>query len=259
MLADDRATDPAAAAPVARRGAARPTLEGSSTTGPRRCTHTVVMTGRIIVLACGDELRGDDGVAVAAVGALPPAILARAEVRIVGAVAVEDLVALPVGSRVVIVDAVAGPAPGQLVEFELAALHGRAHDPAAPDAEVSAAPAHDPAAPDAEVSAAPAHDPAAPDAEASAAPDAEASAAPDAAAIHTRAPGAPAAGPTSSHQLPLPEVVALAGLLRDAPLEGRFVGVGIKSVAFGSGLSEAVAAAVPALAEAVARAVRALG
>jgi len=244
MLADDRATDPAAAAPVARRGAARPTLEGSSTTGPRRCTHTVVMTGRIIVLACGDELRGDDGVAVAAVGALPPAILARAEVRIVGAVAVEDLVALPVGSRVVIVDAVAGPAPGQLVEFELAALHGRAHDPAAPDAEVSAAPAHDPAAPDAE---------------ASAAPDAEASAAPDAAAIHTRAPGAPAAGPTSSHQLPLPEVVALAGLLRDAPLEGRFVGVGIKSVAFGSGLSEAVAAAVPALAEAVARAVRALG
>jgi len=252
MLADDRATDPAAAAPVARRGAARPTLEGSSTTGPRRCTHTVVMTGRIIVLACGDELRGDDGVAVAAVGALPPAILARAEVRIVGAVAVEDLVALPVGSRVVIVDAVAGPAPGQLVEFELAALHGRAHDPAAPDAEVSAAPAHDPAAPDAEASAAP-------DAEASAAPDAEASAAPDAAAIHTRAPGAPAAGPTSSHQLPLPEVVALAGLLRDAPLEGRFVGVGIKSVAFGSGLSEAVAAAVPALAEAVARAVRALG
>ena len=251
MLADDRATDPAAAAPVARRGAARPTLEGSSTTGPRRCTHTVVMTGRIIVLACGDELRGDDGVAVAAVGALPPAILARAEVRIVGAVAVEDLVALPVGSRVVIVDAVAGPAPGQLVEFELAALHGRAHDPAAPDAEVSAAPAHDPAAPDAEVSAAPAHDPAA--------PDAEASAAPDAAAIHTRAPGAPAAGPTSSHQLPLPEVVALAGLLRDAPLEGRFVGVGIKSVAFGSGLSEAVAAAVPALAEAIARAVRALG
>ena len=236
MLADDRATDPAAAAPVARRGAARPTLEGSSTTGPRRCTHTVVMTGRIIVLACGDELRGDDGVAVAAVGALPPAILARAEVRIVGAVAVEDLVALPVGSRVVIVDAVAGPAPGQLVEFELAALHGRAHDPAAPDAEVSAAPAHDPAAPDEGVSAAP-----------------------DAPAMHTRAPGAPAVGPTSSHQLPLPEVVALAGLLRDAPLEGRFVGVGIKSVAFGSGLSEAVAAAVPALAEAVARAVRALG
>jgi Ni,Fe-hydrogenase maturation factor len=210
------------------------------------------MTGRIIVLACGDELRGDDGVAVAAVGALLPAILARAEVRIVGAVAVEDLVALPVGSRVVIVDAVAGPAPGQLVEFELAALHGRAHDPAAPDAGASAVPdAEASAAPDAEASAAPAHGPAA--------PDAEASAAPDAAAMHTRAPGAPAVGPTSSHQLPLPEVVALAGLLRDAPLEGRFVGVGIKSVAFGSGLSEAVAAAVPALAEAVARAVRALG
>jgi hydrogenase maturation protease len=161
------------------------------------------MSGRIIVLACGDELRGDDGVALAAVGALPPAVLAHAEVRIVGAVAVEDLVALPVGSRVVIVDAVAGPAPGQLVELELAALHGRASDLAAP--------------------------------------------------------GVPAVSPTSSHQLPLPEVVALAGLLRDAPLEGRFVGVGIGSVAFGSGLSEPVAAAVPALTEAVARIVRALG
>jgi Ni,Fe-hydrogenase maturation factor len=179
------------------------------------------MTGRIIVLACGDELRGDDGVALAVVGALPPAVLARAEVRIVRAVEVEDLVALPVGSRVVIIDAVAGPTPGQLVEIELAALHGRAPDRATPDAGASSAP--------------------------------------DAAVKHPRTPGAPDVSPTSSHQLPFPEVVALAGLLRNAPLEGRFVGVGIESVAFGSGLSRPVAAAVPALAEAVARAVQALG
>ena len=70
------------------------------------------MTGRIIVLACGDELRGDDGVALAVAGALPPAVLARAEVRIVRAVEVEDLVALPVGSRVVIIDAEEGKEGG---------------------------------------------------------------------------------------------------------------------------------------------------
>ena len=154
--------------------------------------------------------------------------LARAEVRIVRAVEVEDLVALPAGSRVVIVDAVAGPAPGQLVEIELAALHGRAPDRATPDAGASSA------------------------------PDAASLERPPSAA-YTHVPGAPDVSPTSSHQLPLPEVVALAGLLRNAPLEGRFVGVGIESVAFGSGLSRPVAAAVPALAEAVARAVQALG
>ena len=60
---------------------------------------------------------------------------------------------------------------------------------------------------------------------------------------------------TSSHQLPLDGVVALAEVLRDEPLEGRFVGVGIESVAMGSGLGEAVVAALPALREAVERAV----
>jgi Ni,Fe-hydrogenase maturation factor len=210
----------------------------------------MAMSSHIIVLACGDELRGDDGVALAVVGALPSAVLARAEVRIVGAVAVEDLVALPVGSRVVIVDAVAGPAPGQLVELELAALHRRAPDLAAPDAAVKHTRA--PGAPDAGTSSAP-------DAGASSAPHAGASSTQDAPAERPRHPGVLGVSPTSSHQLPLPEVVALAGLLRDSPLEGRFVGVGIESVAFGSGLSTRVAAAVPALAQAVARAVRALG
>ncbi len=218
------------------RGAQRPRLAARAATDLRCSTHTRAMTGRIIVLACGDELRGDDGVALAAVGALSPAVLARAEVRIVGAVAVEDLVALPAGSRVVIVDAVAGPAPGQLVELELAALHGRTPGQAAPLAEASAMRAPDLAT-----------------------LDAGAVEAPDADAMHTRAPGATAVSPTSSHQLPLPQVVGLAGLLRGAPLEGRFVGVGIESVAFGEGLSTPVAAAVPALAEAVARAVRSLG
>jgi hydrogenase maturation protease len=132
-------------------------------------------------------------VVAVAVRALPLELLAGAEVRIVPAVTVEDLVALPPDAQVVIVDAVVGPPPGQLVELALADL----------------------------------------------------------------ATGAVRAVATSSHQLPLPEVVALAGLLRDAPLQGRFVGIGIGSVAFGSQLSEPVAAAVPVLADAVARAIMA--
>jgi hydrogenase maturation protease len=151
-----------------------------------------------VVLACGDELRGDDGVAAHAVRALPPEALAGAEVRIVDALQVEDLVALPQEARVVIVDAVAGPPAGQLVELDLAVLgSGGAGSGGAGQLESVA----------------------------------------------------------SSHQLPLAEVLALAGLLRGQPLAGRFVGVGIRSVAFGSGLSEPVVAALPALTAAAARAV----
>ena len=58
--------------------------------------------------------------------------------------------------------------------------------------------------------------------------------------------------------MPLPEVLALAALLRETRLTGRFVGVGIASVALGEGLSHPVAGAVPLVAEAVARAVRSL-
>lgn len=59
----------------------------------------------------------------------------------------------------------------------------------------------------------------------------------------------------SSHQLPLDEVVALAQLLRDEPVRGWFVGLGIESVAPGETLSSSVAAALPSLTEAVAVAV----
>lgn len=55
----------------------------------------------------------------------------------------------------------------------------------------------------------------------------------------------------STHQLPLEEVVALAQLLRDDPIEGVFLGVGVASVAIGAALSEPVKAAVPRLREAL--------
>jgi hydrogenase maturation protease len=60
---------------------------------------------------------------------------------------------------------------------------------------------------------------------------------------------------TSSHQLPLDQAVALGQLLRDAPLQGRFVGLGIGSVAPGAGLSDAVGAALPAFRAAIERAI----
>jgi Ni,Fe-hydrogenase maturation factor len=62
----------------------------------------------------------------------------------------------------------------------------------------------------------------------------------------------------STHQMPLPALLALVALLREARVVGRFVGVGIASVAPGEGLSHPVAAALPLVAEAVGRAVRSL-
>jgi hydrogenase maturation protease len=149
----------------------------------------------VVVFACGDPLRGDDALAFQACTTLPPDALARAEVRLVGALQPEYLRDLPPGVRAVIVDAVLGPAPGSLVQIELVELSGRAQP------------------------------------------------------VVT----------TSSHQLPLDQVVALAQLLRDEPVEGRFVGVAVASVSAGEGLTPPVAGAVPQLRAAVARAIVELG
>jgi hydrogenase maturation protease len=60
--------------------------------------------------------------ASAAVRALPASILALADVRCVPALRPEDLIELPASQRVVIVDAVVGPEPGELVRIDLDAL-----------------------------------------------------------------------------------------------------------------------------------------
>ena len=148
----------------------------------------------IVVFACGDPLRGDDSVAPLACKSLPPDVLARADVKLIGALEAEYLVALPVGTRAVIVDAVVGPPPGEIVEMELIEMSGRAEK------------------------------------------------------VVT----------TSTHQLPLDQVVAIAQLLRDEPVKGRFVGVGIESVAIGEEPTGSVAESVPSLRDAVTRAVEAL-
>jgi hydrogenase maturation protease len=148
----------------------------------------------VVVLACGDPLRGDDAAGPAAVRRLPPH-LPRTTVHLVGALGVDDLVALPPGTGVVIVDAVVGPPVGEVVDLTVAELVAESG--------------------------------------------------------HRRSPAA-----ASSHQLSLADVVALAQVLRASPLEGRFVGLAIESVAIGTGLSTRVGAALPAFVAAIERAIR---
>ncbi len=156
--------------------------------------YLVGEASRVVVFACGDPLRGDDSVAPLACKSLPPETLARADVKLVGALEAEYLRDLAPGVRAVIVDAVIGPPPGEIVEMTLAEMSGRASK------------------------------------------------------VVT----------TSTHQLPLDQVVALAQLLRDQPVVGCFVGVGIEAVAIGEEPTASVEESIPALRDAVARAVEAL-
>jgi hydrogenase maturation protease len=171
------------------RSSALPQIKGTSCACARGDVNKHVQ--RVVVFACGDPLRGEDGAAPRAARGLPPDVLAAADVRLVGALEAEYLIDLPAGAKVVIVDAVLGPPPGEIVQLGLAEMSGRA------------------------------------------------------AALVT----------TSCHQLPLDKVVALAQLLRDDPIGGLFVGVGIGSVSVGGELGAAVSAAIPDLRDAVARAV----
>lgn len=79
---------------------------------------------RLIVL--GDRSRGDDAVAYAAVhealAGLPDPVRARIDVRETGQLDPADLVEIPDGGAAVIVDAVVGVPPGQLVSLPLAEI-----------------------------------------------------------------------------------------------------------------------------------------
>jgi hydrogenase maturation protease len=141
-------------------------------------------------LVCGNAERGDDAVAPAAMAALlprlPRELMEQLEVRNVGELRVEDVADLPPGVRCLIVDAVAGVAPGEVVRLPLDGLGV-----------------------------------------------------------------GPGWTPRSSHQLPIHLVIALAGVLRDRPVDGRFAGLGGRSFGYGTPLSPTVRAALPAFAEAI--------
>jgi len=82
--------------------------------------------GRPVLLVCGEPERGDDGAAIAAVAALPPAVLARVDTVRCGQLDVDHLLAVPDGARCIVVDAAVGVAPGEIVAIPLADLADRA-------------------------------------------------------------------------------------------------------------------------------------
>jgi hydrogenase maturation protease len=79
----------------------------------------------IEVLVCGSFERGDDGAPTAAAHLLRDHLREDVRVRIVSQLDIDDLLAVPPGARVVVVDAVVGIRPGQIVELPLTGLAGR--------------------------------------------------------------------------------------------------------------------------------------
>lgn len=84
------------------------------------------MTVRVPVFVCGEPARGDDAAGFAAVELLSPDVRARAEIVPVGQLDVLLLLDLPADEPCVVVDAVAGLAPGEIWVRPLAALVDRA-------------------------------------------------------------------------------------------------------------------------------------
>jgi len=76
----------------------------------------------VTVLACGPPNRGDDGVAVEACRRLRSRLPGDAIVRAVDQLDVDDLLAIPDGSAVLIVDAARGLRPGAIRSIPLGGL-----------------------------------------------------------------------------------------------------------------------------------------
>jgi hydrogenase maturation protease len=104
------------------------TRQASAPADPEPATaHRSVSKARHVeveLLVCGSRDRADDGapmVAVEQLGRLPGHVRAR----IVGQLDIDDLLAVPAGARVVIVDAAIGIRPGHVVELPLTGFIGR--------------------------------------------------------------------------------------------------------------------------------------
>lgn len=78
---------------------------------------------RVVVFACGEPLRGDDGSGPASVERLSAAVRAVVEVRARPSLSADDLLVLPRGAAAVVVDAVTGPPAGTIVRERLLDLH----------------------------------------------------------------------------------------------------------------------------------------
>lgn len=84
------------------------------------------MIPRVPIFVCGEPARGDDAAGFAAVHLLPADLRDRVEVVPVGQLDILFLMDLPADAPCVVVDAVAGLAPGEVWVRSLAALVDRA-------------------------------------------------------------------------------------------------------------------------------------
>lgn len=86
------------------------------------------MSARIPLFLCGEAHRSDDGVAFRAIRLLAPTVRSRARIIHAGQLDASDLVELAPGTPCIIVDALAGIAPGEVRALPLAevAALGRA-------------------------------------------------------------------------------------------------------------------------------------
>jgi hydrogenase maturation protease len=78
------------------------------------------MAPRWTVLVCGDRSRGDDGAALDAAAALPIELGPGVEVRAVGQLDAGDLTTALTAGRCLVLDAVRGARPGEVVNMPLA-------------------------------------------------------------------------------------------------------------------------------------------
>lgn len=90
---------------------------------PRPPRHGAVVA--VEVLVCGSPDRGDDGAPMAVMGRLRDQLPPDVTMRAVGMLDVDDLLSVPTGAGVVIVDAATGIEPGTIVDLALNGLIGR--------------------------------------------------------------------------------------------------------------------------------------
>jgi hydrogenase maturation protease len=80
------------------------------------------MTATCTVLTCGDASRADDGAAIAAIGRLTEDRRQGVRVRLVGQLEPEDVLEALLAGRCIVVDAVRGVEPGEVIEIPLRSL-----------------------------------------------------------------------------------------------------------------------------------------
>jgi hypothetical protein len=103
--------------------ATRPTIRGSDVEPdaidmPRPST-------RVELLVCGSADRGDDGAPIVAMGSLGRGLADDVAIRAIDRLDIDDLLAVPTGAGVVVIDTVQGIDPGWVIQIPFAGLVGR--------------------------------------------------------------------------------------------------------------------------------------